>query len=284
MTKIVDFKPKSHLNAEAQLNEFIQWAKVTLPKGIPNLVYASIRWEDESWHPHGFAGCAFTALGSTVNAPKKMQSPFTEFAKALLVYRRVYQTKKDCAGWLSVLKALEVALVELTGTRDVTRVSAAVCNLACEHIQSHWKGSYAFGKSLEKAVTLMQKKQLLKTNFRWTSPLKRKSGGTLKQQKADHEQKLPSPEAIKALGEIFNNDLTSPIDIVVTSACALLLSAPSRIGELQDVEHDCVVFKKGLNDHQRMFLRCVRRQLSCPVRDNYDGRLGGFTFYSLQPV
>gem|GEM_PF-3680716 len=28
----------------------------------------------------------------------------------------------------------------------------------------------------------------------------------------------------------------------------------------------------------------VRRQLSCPVRDNYDGRLGGFTFYSLQPV
>lgn len=28
----------------------------------------------------------------------------------------------------------------------------------------------------------------------------------------------------------------------------------------------------------------VRRQLSCPVRDNYDGRLGGLTFYSLQPA
>jgi hypothetical protein len=36
---------------------------------------------------------------------------------------------------------------------------------------------------------------------------------------------------------------------------------------------------------QQLFMAWgVRRQLFCPVRDNYDGRLGGFTFYSLQPV
>jgi len=33
-----------------------------------------------------------------------------------------------------------------------------------------------------------------------------------------------------------------------------------------------------------MKARGVRRQLSCPVRDNYDGRLGGLTSYSLQPA
>ena len=38
------------------------------------------------------------------------------------------------------------------------------------------------------------------------------------------------------------------------------------------------------NGHFRNSPTFVRRQLSCPVRDNYDGRLGGFTFYSLQPV
>jgi len=32
------------------------------------------------------------------------------------------------------------------------------------------------------------------------------------------------------------------------------------------------------------YSKTVRRQLSCPVRDNYDGRLGGLTFYSLQPA
>lgn len=30
--------------------------------------------------------------------------------------------------------------------------------------------------------------------------------------------------------------------------------------------------------------KAVWRQLSCPVRDNYDGRLGGLTFYSFQPA
>jgi len=268
MSNIVDFKPKSHLAAEAQLNAFIRWAKTTLPKGIPDWVYASIRWEDEGWHAHGFKNCAFTALGSTRKAPKKMQPPFTDFAKAIMVHRRVYQAKKDLEGWHKPLKALEVALVELTGTRDVTRVSAAVCNLACAHMQSHWvkyDSSYVSAKALEKIITLMRDKKLFRTNFRWTSPLKRQSRGTLKQQKSDREQKLPSPEAIKALGEMFNNDLTSPLDIVVASACALLLSAPSRVGELPDVEHDCVVFKEDDRGNQRMFLRWYAEKLNRPI-------------------
>lgn len=255
---IVDFKPKSQLAAEAQLAAFIEWAKQTLPKGIPNRVHASIRWEDDSWHPHGVQGCSFTALGSTRAVPKAMQAPFTEFAKAIVVYRRVYLQKKDTNAWRVVLQALETALFELTSTRDVTQVSAAVCNKACDHLNSHsTKGdtAYRYSKALEGFITLMRDKKLLKSDFRWTSPLKLKPTGTLKQQRADREQKLPNPEAIKALGEVFNNELTRPLDIVVTSACALLLSAPSRVGELADVELDCLVFKKDTQDNQRMFLR-----------------------------
>lgn len=66
---------------------------------------------------------------------------------------------------------------------------------------------------------------------------------------------MPSRESILALGELFNNDLTSPLDIITVSACALLLSQPSRVGELADVERDCVVFKDDTNGGQRMFLR-----------------------------
>lgn len=255
---IVDFKPRSQLAAEAQLAAFIEWAKQTLPKGIPNRVHASIRWEDDSWHSHGCQGSSFTALGSTKTAPKAMQVPFTEFAKAIVVYRRVYLQKKDIGDWLSPLKALEAALFELTGTLDVTRVSAAVCNTACDHMNRHWtKGDTAYqrGKALEAVITLMRAKKLFKSDFRWTSPLTRRLSSTLKQQKADREHKLPNPEAIKALGEVFNNELTRPLDIVVTSACALLLSAPSRVGELADVELDCLVFKEDTQGNQRMFLR-----------------------------
>ncbi|ANF25770.1 hypothetical protein [Stutzerimonas stutzeri] len=255
---IVDFKPRSQLAAEAQLAAFIEWAKQTLPKGIPNRVHASIRWEDGSWHPHGVQSCSFTALGSTSAVPKAMQEPFTEFAKAIVVNRRVYLQIKGIKEWLPALKALEAALFELTGTRDVTRVSAAVCNTACEHMNRHWtKGNTAYGisKALEAIITLMRYKKLLKSDFRWTSPLTLKPTGTLKQQRADREQKLPNPEAIKALGEVFNNELTRPLDIVVTSACALLLSAPSRVGELADVELACLVFKEDTQGNQRMFLR-----------------------------
>jgi len=255
---IVDFKPRSQLAAEAQLAAFIEWAKQTLPKGIPNRVHASIRWEDNSWHQHGVRACSFTALGSTKTAPKAMQAPFTEFAKAIVVYRRVYLQKKDITAWRRSLQALEAALFELTSTRDVTQVSAAVCNKACDHLNRHWtKGdtAYRHSKALEAAITLMRAKKLFKSDFRWTSPLTGRLRGTLKQQKADREQKLPNPEAIKALGEVFNNELTRPLDIVVTSACALLLSAPSRVGELADVELDCLVFKKDPQGNQRMFLR-----------------------------
>ena len=255
---ILDFKPRSQLAAETQLAAFIEWAKQTLPKGIPYRVHASIRWEDGSWHPHGLLSCSFTALGSTIAAPKAMQAPFTEFAKAIMVYQAVYLQKKNMSGWLGALKALEAALFELTSTRDVTQMSAAVCNKACDHLNRHWtKGdtAYKHSKALETVITLMRDKKLLKSDFRWTSPLKLKPTGTLKQQRADREQKLPNPEAIKALGEVFNNELTRPLDIVVTSACALLLSAPSRVGELADVELACLVFKEDTQGNRRMFLR-----------------------------
>ncbi|MDU0583507.1 hypothetical protein [Pseudomonas aeruginosa] len=262
---IVDFKPRSHLATEAQLAAFIEWAKQTLPKGIPNQVHSSICWDDGSWHRHGFYACSFTALGSTNVAPKAMQAPFTEFAKAILVYRRVYLQKKAMGHWLRVLTAIKVALFELTGTQDVTRVSAAVCNKACEDMKRRWtKGdtAYQHGRVLEALITLMRAKKLLKSDFRWTTPLTLRPRGTLKQQKADREQKLPNPEAIRVLGEVFSNELTNPLDIVVTSACALLLSAPSRVGELADVELDCRVFKEDTQGNRRMFLRWYAEKIN----------------------
>ncbi len=266
---IVDFKPKSQLAAEAQLAAFIEWAKQTLPKGIPNRVHASIRWEDDSWHQHGFGSCSFTALGSTIAARKAMQAPFTDFAKAILVYQKVISQKKAVYGWLNALKGLEAALFELTGARDVTRVSAAVCNKACEHMDRHWtKGDSAYlsSKSLDAIITLMRAKKLLNSDFRWTSPLTPQPTGTLKQQRADREQKLPNPDAIRVLGEVFSNELTNPLDIVVTSACALLLSAPSRVGELPDVELDCLLFEEDAQGNRRMFLRWYAEKMNQVTR------------------
>ncbi|NVE90672.1 hypothetical protein [Vreelandella titanicae] len=263
MSSIIDFKPQSHLKAALQLDAFIAWAKATLPKGVANRrVQAGIRWDMDSWHKSGIGNCTFTAHRSPKFAKAKdkkyMQPPFIDFVKALIVYCRVFRGKKSTDQWLSAAKILEIALVELSGTRDVTRMSAAICNRACEHLKNTYPDSntaYTHSKGLEQIVQLMRDKGLLASPFRWSSPLRHRSSGTLKEQKKNRDKKLPSRESILALGELFNNDLAIKLDIITTSACALLLSQPSRIGELVDVERDCVVFKEDANGGQRMFLR-----------------------------
>lgn len=263
MSKVIDFKPQSHLKSAAQLDAFIEWAKSTLEKAVLNKrVHAGIRWDMDSWHTFGIKQCAFTAHGSPRYAKMKhrkyMQPPFLDFVKALVIYYKVYRGGESVMVWLTAARKLEVALVELTGKRDVTRVSAAICNRACEHLKvSYPDGDHAYrkSKSLEQIVQLMKDKGLLAKPIRWTSPLRLKNSVTLKEQKINREKKMPSRESILALGELFNNDLTSPLDIITVSACALLLSQPSRVGELADVERDCVVFKDDTSGGQRMFLR-----------------------------
>lgn len=263
MTAITDFKPLSHLASRAQLDEFIAWAKATLPKGVSNqLVHPGVQWDMDSWHNSGIRSCAFTAHGSprSPNSKRKiyMHPFFMDFAKALVVHHRVFQRKKWAKDKLSAAKILEAALAEVTGSSDVTKVSAAICNRACEHLETEFPNgdtAYKRSKHLEKIIDLMREKSLLAKPFRWTSPLHYNNSGTLKEQKRRAQKKLPSRDSIRALGELFNNNLTSQLDIITVSACALLLSQPSRIGELADIERDCVIFKDDSEGGQRMFLR-----------------------------
>ncbi|MBI6557019.1 hypothetical protein YA0850_32240 [Pseudomonas veronii] len=263
MSNIIDFRPLSHISAAAKLDAFIAWAKTTLPKGIMNQrVHAGIRWDMDSWHNSGLISCAFTAQGSPRNSNKKnrilMQASFMDFTKALIVYHSVYRAKKTTKDILSGAKILEVALFDLTGTSDPNRVSAAICNRACEYLKAEYPegdSAYRRSKFLEQIVVFMRDKELLEKPFRWTSPLPHKNSGTLKEQQKNNQKKLPNPESIRALGELFNNELTSPLDIVTLSACVLLLSQPGRVGELADVEHDCILFKQDNHGGDRMFLR-----------------------------
>lgn len=261
MSDITDFRPRADLEAGEQLDAFIEWAKDTLPKGIPGRVHEGIRWDMNSWTPSGMKDASFSALGAGRNATSEqrsyMQPPFVDFAKAIAVHRCVFAGKKSASDSVYCLKTVEAALVELTGARDVTQMSAAVCSRACELMQEQWLGrtAYGVGKTLEQIIQLMKKKGLLVKDFRWVSPINLPKKKTLVQQKVDREKKLPSRESLQALGELFNNNLINPLDVVITSACALLLSQPSRIGELADVERDCILFKEAANGGQRMFLR-----------------------------
>lgn len=263
MSNISDFSPFRNGAADVQLAAFIAWAKDTLPKGIQNQrVHPGINWDLNSWHSYGVNSSAFIAHRHPTSANKKtktyMQPPFMDFAKALVVHHTLFRMKKSAQTIIQAARPLEVALFEATGTSDVTRLTAAIFNRACEILQSEYPNgdtAYTKGNTLEQIVTLMRSKKLLAKPFRWKSPLQAKGLVSLNQQRRNRKEKLPSRESILALGELFNNNLTSPLDITTVSACAVLLSQPSRIGELADVEHDCIIFKDNPNGSQRMFLR-----------------------------
>lgn len=201
MSNIIDFKPLSHLKAAAQLDAFITWAQATLPKGVANQrVHAGIRWDMDSWHNSGISSCAFTAHGSPRNSNAKdkkyMQPPFMDFTKAVIVYHCVFRRKKSAKDILSGARILEVALFEMTGTNDVTRVSAVICNRACEQLETEYPdGNSAYNRSkfLEQIIVLMKDKGLLAKPFRWTSPLRYKDSGTLKEQQKNNEKKTAEP-------------------------------------------------------------------------------------------
>ncbi len=246
------------------LAEFIQWAKTIINHAIQaGQVYDTIVWEANSWHAHGISGSAFTALGSTGKKTIEMQAQFVDFVKALVVRRKCFQLRKNVNAILGAARALEAALVELTDGCDATLISAAVCNRACDFLNETYapKNAYMTSIGLGQVVTLMREKRLLKEDFRWVSPVRRPKRGSLKQQQKDAEKKLPSRESLTALGTIFNNKQTNPLDIVVTSACVLLLSAPSRVGELSDLPHDCVFHKIGADGNERMFLHCYAEKM-----------------------
>lgn len=257
MTNIIAFRARSHLDAAANLAAFVGWAKKSLPLG--ENVKAGIVWDAASWVHWGIEGSRVSRLGAdNHDSQMLMSSPFRDFAKAIIVYRAVFEGK-TLSSWMEALKGLEAALIEIVGSADVTCTNAAVCDRACELMMAAWPGSstaYRAGAALAKIAALMRSKRLLNKPFRWRNSVPHPRPRSLKEQEAAAKRKLPSDAALIALGEIFQACPTSSLDIAVTSSVALLLSAPARISELAYVTHDANVEERDkVTNEKQLFLR-----------------------------
>ncbi|MEH6813400.1 MAG: hypothetical protein V7677_12785 [Motiliproteus sp.] len=256
MSNIIPFKPQKDLDAEANLAGFISWAKASLPLGEG--VKSGIEWDADSWVPWNIPASRVSSLGSAVSHPIVMTQPFRDFAKAAQVHRAILQ-RKGLTSWNEALQGLEASLRELTGGGDVTQINAAVCAKACHLMQEAWtKGGriYRASSALKQIVTLLREKRLLRTPFTWVNTIPCPKSPSLEETEAVGLKKLPSEASLIALGEIFNAPPTMPLDIMVTSSAALLLSAPARISELAYVEHDVEFVEDDPDsDDRQLYLR-----------------------------
>ncbi|SHM86793.1 hypothetical protein SAMN05192549_10360 [Duganella sacchari] len=253
MNNIVRFVPRSTLDAEANLNDFIHLMRVSgNPLGVNDN-----RFEHEAWSIAGldvkggdrkfvyFAQLGFDARGhrkgkgkpSDVPDALLMREPFRSYAKALLIHLHRWEKPAALPYRLDAFRYVEAALYEVNECSCPTVISPEVMNRAMalsikdlSHntaCQIAWNLNLIYRASVELG--------LLAAPSLWTPPIhspRQIRNRVGEQFDFDRQKKMPSPLALQALAEIFNSSTDDPNAIFASSICALMLCSPDRAVEM----------------------------------------------------
>lgn len=259
MTDVISFRPREGLEAEKQVKEFIAWAKGLTGFDKPD---SKLDWDAWSWKPWLGRSCDFVKLGvkskSTSFDPSNelLDRKIIDFAKAYVLEQQSLKTTTTIQEIVAV-RVLERALSELIGEANITRLNFSVYDRASEIIKEHYTAgaAYRIGGHLQRLSEFIANKGLSEDRESWSNKLKRPNDahGHLKNRQAA-QQKMPSQEALDALAEIWSAKPTDMRDIYVTSNCALLLSSPGRVGELNVLAVDALTYKDNSEGKSELFI------------------------------
>lgn len=239
MPEIFNFKPKNKLDAEKNLQQFIQECRDEL----------TVFGEDLKWSQWQWDGVVqFTKLGVNSMAAKDkdaLDERFIEFAKAYFRYQQGHKPT-GAKNEIKALKALEYALLQGIGKADIAELSYAIIDEAAQIVRDNYSKGAAYhgGRELERLAKFVVEKRLVSCDVSgWKNPISRlrDTNQTGKKAKKDREKKLPSEEALNAMAEIFSTDPENPRDIFTSSIFAMTMCAPSRITEILELPVDCEV-------------------------------------------
>ncbi|MBT9508199.1 hypothetical protein [Rhodoferax sp.] len=241
--KLTSLIPKNQLEAEANLAEYIRFAKNDLIVLGANLPWAAWRWENVGTFAK--QGVVRGLIGKPVAAELMLDATFIDFAKAYVRERHSHNPNESMNGHINrlrCLRVLEMALLEVHGCANPILVDHRALNQAVTFSRKYFseRTAYQTGINLQSIADLLVKKKIIPTVVRyWTSPISdvRKMGyavGTAGDKA--RAEKLPDQQALRALSEVSNHRLETDNpdhqrDIYTTSVTALLLSAPSRGGD-----------------------------------------------------
>jgi hypothetical protein len=231
MGELVQFTPRADLDAQENLQEFIRLCRDELTK-----FGSDLRWSD--WHWKGAAN--FAKIGVPARGVKEsdlLAETFLDFAKAYFRYQQAHHptgTKNE----LKALRAIEAALLQSGKTPIIAELNQTVLDHAAAIAREHYSETAAYhcGRELERLARFVTTKHLISGNIAtWRSPIGKPSDMRIQTgpvAKELRDKKLPPPECLDALAEIFANCPTAPRDIFTTSVFAMSMCAPSRGTEL----------------------------------------------------
>ena len=246
---IVLFRSRAELDAESNFRDFVRFARDAL-----TIFGKSLPFDDDSWDVTDYLvtsgkrvyrrRISFTQFRSdrSMTAPA-MREPFLSFAKAFFRYEQVLHPVVDMSTRVAALRVLEAALAAPGIPPNPIHANPDTFNRATELLVSSRSQSFAYytARILERIAAFLVENRLVKVRFQWKSfatPPLETFGRIGKEFDQRREQKLPSTVALHALAEIYRN-AEGPEDLIPSATIALLLCAPSRIGEVLSLPEQC---------------------------------------------
>lgn len=239
MNNVVAFVPRHDRDAERNLADFIHHCRHEL-----TTFGADLDWDANYWPEAGLLFGNIHQKSRILEVRNALQQPFRDFAKAYLRYRQTHRPA-NAAFMVTALKCIERSLVQYTGEANISGIGFATLDQAAEIARENYKATtcYGTGRELAALAKFVSDRKLIAGNIDWKNPFKRQTDTvrTGHEAKARRDAKLPAQVGLDAIADIFSANPSGAKDIYTTSTVAMLLCAPSRISEIQELPLDCEV-------------------------------------------
>ncbi|NDV13003.1 integrase [Crenobacter caeni] len=238
MSNILLFKPKTENDARANLEEFIALCRNKL-----TVFGANLDWDSSSWPKV----CNFTVIGAPsrgYSQDQLLDEQIIPFAKAYIRYQQGHNPTK-LKGEIKAIRCIERSLLQVKGKADITLVDGNVMDVAVEVAREYQATAYQAGIALKKLVFFLNESRIIPRQIIWENPISKPSEITRTdaETKAKRAAKIPNEQWLDWMAEMFANNLPAPRDRFTTSIFALMMCAPSRISEIQDLPVNCLHYE-----------------------------------------
>jgi hypothetical protein len=145
---------------------------------------------------------------------------------------------------MTCLRAIEQALIHITGEANPIRINQGVLNLAIKFVQETQSPGVAYrvGAQMEFLARFVTENGLVPMPLNtWRNPIGRPEDPNIRFGKEFEDrraEKLPDQEALHALSDAYKMATEFP-DIIATSAAGLLVTSPNRINEVLTLPVNC---------------------------------------------
>lgn len=250
MADIILFTPKHLFDARANLNDFIDMCRDKL-----TVFGADLDWSRDTWPRVG----NFTVIGAPARGFTDIQlldPEIVPFAKSYVRYQQGHNPSK-LKNEFKAIRCIEKALLQVKGRADITLTDIQVMNVAAVVAREYKSTAYQAGSSLVHLVKFLNESKIIPAPITWKNPISKPKEihRTDVEGKRKRAEKMPDQYLLEFMGEMFSNDLQIPRDRFTTSIFALLMCAPSRVSEVQDLPVNCLHSEVDSKGVERLGLR-----------------------------